>query len=88
MTVYYIWLFLFGVVGYFVVTDESIATFVNHFIMGVWVQIRIYYYLVRFHPLITIKNPIARYFMNRKYRKMAEEMIAKLKEQGHYKEES
>ncbi len=87
MTTYYIWLFLFGVVGYFVVTDESIAEFVNLFIMGVWVQLHTYYLLVRMHPF-WIMNPIGRYFMNRKYRKMAEEMIAKLKEQGRYEEES
>ena len=67
------WFLLFGYVGYHVVTNESDAEAVNLFFMGVWVQIRKYYYMVKLHPF-WITNPIGQWWMMRKYRKMAEEI--------------
>lgn len=71
---------LFMVVAYFVATDESVAEYVNLIFMGAWVQIRKYYYMVTMHPF-WIMNPIGRWWMMRKYRRMAEQMLKSIKTQ-------
>ena len=74
MTTYYIWLALFGFVGYYVATDETVAEAVNLFFMGVWVQLRKYYYMVTMHPF-WFTNPVGRWWMMRKYRKIAKDIM-------------
>ena len=74
MTTYYIWLALFGFVGYYVATDESVAEAVYIFFLGVWVQIRKYYYMVTMHPF-WFTNPVGRWWMMRKYRKIAKDIM-------------
>ena len=71
---YLLWLTLFCVVLYMMTVDENVAEFVNLFFLGVWVQLKKYYYMVRLHPF-WIMNPIGKWMMMRKYRKMAEEMM-------------
>lgn len=73
-TTYLLWLTLFCVVMYMMTVDENVAEFVNLFFLGVWVQLRKYYYMVRLHPF-WIMNPIGKWWMMRKYRKIAEEMM-------------
>ena len=71
---YLLWLTLFCAVLYMMTVDENVAEFVNLFFLGVWVQLKKYYYMVRLHPF-WIMNPIGKWWMMRKYRKMAEEMM-------------
>ena len=73
-TTYLLWLTLFCVVLYMMTVDENVAEFVNLFFLGVWVQLKKYYYMVRLHPF-WIMNPIGKWMMMRKYRKMAEQMM-------------
>lgn len=73
-TTYLLWLTLFCAVLYMMTVDENVAEFVNLFFLGVWVQLKKYYYMVRLHPF-WIMNPIGKWMMMRKYRKMAEEMM-------------
>ena len=73
-TTYLLWLTLFCAVIYMMNEDENVAEFVNLFFLGVWVQLKKYYYMVKLHPF-WIMNPIGKWWMMRKYRKMAEEMM-------------
>ena len=77
MTTYYIWLALFALVGYFIVTDESVAEAFHIFFLGVWVQLRKYYYMVTMHPF-WFMNPVGKWWMMRKYRKIAKEIMKEL----------
>ena len=76
---YLLWLTLFCAVLYMMTVDENVAEFINLFFMGVWVQLKKYYYMVKLHPF-WITNPIGKWWMMRKYRKMAEEMMKSIKE--------
>ena len=76
---YLLWLTLFCAVLYMMTVDENVAEFVNLFFLGVWVQLKKYYFMARFHPF-WITNPIGKWWMMRKYRKMAEEMMKSIKE--------
>ena len=76
---YLLWLTLFCAVLYMMTVDENVAEFINLFFMGVWVQLKKYYYMVKLHPF-WIMNPIGKWWMMRKYRKMAEEMMKSIKE--------
>ena len=78
-TTYLLWLTLFCAVIYMMNEDENVAEFVNLFFLGVWVQLKKYYYMVKLHPF-WIMNPIGKWWMMRKYRKMAEEMMKSIKE--------
>ena len=76
---YLLWLTLFCAVLYMMTVDKNVAEFVNLFFLGVWVQLKKYYYMVKLHPF-WIMNPIGKWWMMRKYRKMAEEMMKSIKE--------
>ena len=76
-TTYLLWLTLFLVVLYMMTVDENVAEFVNLFFLGVWVQLKKYYYMVRLHPF-WITNPIGKWMMMRKYRKLAQEIMTNL----------
>jgi len=76
------WLTLFAFIGYFVVTDKSVAEYVNLIFAGAWLQLRKYYWMVRIHP----KNPITNWIMERKMKKLAEELLSEM--QQKQKEES
>jgi len=82
--IYLFWTTLFVVVAYFIATDESVAEFVNLFFMGVWVQIRRYYMMVILHP----RNPITNWIMERKMKKLAEQLLKELQEKHKIEEES
>ena len=80
MTAYYFWMVVIGVVVYMAIMDRNVLDFINLFFLGVWVQLRKYYYMVRLHPF-WIMNPLGKYLMMRKYRKMAEELMAEVQQQ-------
>ena len=69
---------IFMVLAYFVATDESVAEYVNLIIKGAWVQIQKYYLMARFHPF-WYTNPVGKWWMMRKYRRMAKEMLDSIK---------
>ena len=73
-TTYLLWAFLFGVIFFMMQEDEHVAEFVILFFLGVWVQLKKYYYMVKLHPF-WIMNPVGKWWMMRKYRKMAEKMM-------------
>ena len=77
MAAYYFWLCVFGLIVYAAILDKNVLEFVNLFFLGVWVQLRKYYYMVKLHP-IWIMNPLGRYLMMRKYRKLAQEIMTNL----------
>lgn len=80
MTAYYFWMVVIGVVVYMAILDKNVLDFINLFFLGVWVQLRKYYYMVRLHP-IWIMNPLGKYLMMRKYRKLAQEIMTNLEAQ-------
>ena len=69
----------FCAILYMMIVDKNFAEFFYLFFMGVWVQLKKYYYMVKLHPF-WIMNPIGKWWMMRKYRKMAEEMMKSIKE--------
>ena len=66
------WFALFAAVLYMMAVDENVAEFVNLFFLGVWIQLKKYYYMAILHP----RNPITNWIMERKMRKLAEELMA------------
>lgn len=66
------------VVAFFIATDESVAEYVNLIYMGAVVQIKKYYYMATLHPF-WITNPVGRWWMMRKYRRMADQMLKSIK---------
>lgn len=77
MAAYYFWLLVFGAIVYMAILDKNVLEFINVFFLGVCVQLRKYYYMVKLHP-IWIMNPLGRYLMMRKYRKLAQEIMTNL----------
>lgn len=77
MAAYYFWLLVFGAIVYMAILDKNVLEFIRVFFLGVWVQLRKYYYMVKLHP-IWIMNPLGRYLMMRKYRKLAQEIMTNL----------
>ena len=74
LAIVYFWTFIFVVVLYMMAVDKNVAEFVPLFFLGVWVQLKKYYYMVLLHPF-WIMNPIGRWWMMRKYRKLAESIL-------------
>lgn len=69
---YLLWFALFAAVLYMMSVDKNVAEFVNLFFLGVWIQLKKYYYMAILHP----RNPITNWIMERKMRKLAEELMA------------
>lgn len=74
---YIIWLTLFCAVLYMMAVDKNVSVFIDLFIKSVILQLKNYYFKVRFHPFLFM-NPISQWLMMRKYRKMAKEMLKSL----------
>ncbi len=70
---YIIYLVIFSFVAYFIVTDDSIARFFLLSIKIVKQNIERFFWMVRFHPLITT-NKITQWYMMRKYMKEVEKI--------------
>ena len=75
MTTYYIYFFVFGVIGYLIVTDNSIARF--FFYLGQ--LIRLQYEKVKWWVLYSPDNPIVRFMIKRRSAQMAKELMKDLK---------
>ena len=77
MVAYYFWMTVLGVLAYMMIVDKNVAEFVNLFFMGVWIQLRKYYWMAILHP----RNPITNWIMERKMRKLADELIKEYAQQ-------
>ena len=75
MTTYYIYFFVFGVIGYLIVTDNSVARF--FFYLGQ--LIRLQYEKVKWWVLYSPDNPIVRFMIKRRSVQMAKELMKDLK---------
>ena len=71
-TPYLLWFALFAAVAYMMAVDENVKEFVYIFFLGVWIQLKKYYYMAILHP----RNPITNWIMERKMRKLADELMA------------
>lgn len=70
MDYYYICLFIFCVLAYFIVTDESVAK-AFYFVMSILKQ---KYEIMKWWILHNPRNPVVKYFMWRRSMKLAKEL--------------
>lgn len=70
MEPYYFWFFLFAVAAYFIVTDESVAKFVNYSSR----LLKFKYEKTKWWILHNPANPIVKYLMWRRALKLAKEI--------------
>jgi hypothetical protein len=75
MTTYYIYFFVFGVIGYFIVTDNSVARF--FFYLGQLIKKK--KKKVKWWVLYSPDNPIVRFMIRRRSVQMAKELMKDLK---------
>ena len=75
MTTYYIYFFVFGVIGYFIVTDNSVARLFYY--LGQ--LIRLQYEKTKWWVLYSPDNPIVNIMIRRRSYKMAKELMKDLK---------
>ena len=75
MTTYYIYFFIFAVIGYFIVTDNSVARL--FFYLGQF--IRLQYEKAKWWLLYSPDNPMVRLAIRRRSDRMAEELMRDLK---------
>ena len=71
MTVYYIWLIIFGIFLYLVITDMSIAQLI--ILYSKWWRLQ--YEKLKWWVCYNPRNPVVKYLMWRKSMKMAEELM-------------
>lgn len=74
MTTYYLWLIVFGIFAYLVITDMSIAQLV--IICSRWWRLQ--YEKLKWWLLYNPDNPIVRWNMHRKSMKMAKELMKEM----------
>ena len=74
MTRYYLWLIVFGIFAYLVITDISIAQLV--IICSRWWRLK--YEKLKWWLLYNPDNPIVRWNMHRKSMKMAKELMKEM----------
>jgi hypothetical protein len=75
MTTYYLWLIIFGIFVYLVITDMSIAQLV--IICSRWWRLQ--YEKLKWWLIYNPQNFIVRWNMHRKSMKMAEELMKEMK---------
>jgi hypothetical protein len=71
MTSYYLWLIIFGIFLYLVITDMSIAQLI--ILYSKWWRLQ--YEKLKWWLLYNPRNPVVKYLMHRKSMKMAEELM-------------
>ncbi len=68
-------LIIFGVVGYMMIVDENVATYITLVFKMTILNIERFFWMVKFHP----KNPITNFIKEREYMKIAKELEKELK---------
>jgi hypothetical protein len=76
MIQFYIWLAVFAVIGYFVVTDDSIAQFFLLTLANAKLTIQRRWFMLKWHIQHNPKNPFVKWHLDRKYISMAKELHA------------
>ena len=71
MTVYYVWLVIFAICLYLVITDTSIAQLI--ILYSKWWRLQ--YEKLKWWVCYNPRNPVVKYLMWRKSMKMAEELM-------------
>jgi len=79
MTSYYIWITLFTVVAYFIVTDESIAAAFYYAVKLAKSNFEKQKWWLMNNP----RNPVVKYLMYRRSLKMAEELLKEIENDRH-----
>jgi hypothetical protein len=74
----YIYLIIFGCVGYLIATDESVAKAVFYIAKIIQIKFEIFKWWLVHNP----KTPWARYSMHRRSMKMAEELMKEFEEKN------
>lgn len=70
MTIYYFWLFLTGIIAYFVITDYSVAQLVILLTRWGKIQYQRLRWVILYHP----SNPIVKWLMWRRSWRIAREL--------------
>lgn len=75
MIQFYVWLAIFAVVGYFIVTDRSIAEYFL-LILG-WIKLHFqrWVFMASWHIRHNPRNPFVKWHLDRKYHAMAKELL-------------
>jgi hypothetical protein len=71
MTAYYLWLIIFAICLYLVITDTSIAQLI--ILYSKWWRLQ--YEKLKWWVMYNPQNPVVKYLMYRKSMKMAEELM-------------
>jgi hypothetical protein len=78
MLVYYLWFIPFAIIFYAMSLDESIAIYVGLTFKLIKVKLDAARWILLYHPF-WITNPISKRLSTRKYEKMAEKLLKKIK---------
>lgn len=76
MIQFYIWLGVFAVLGYFIVTDKSIAQFFLLTLANLKLTAQRRWFMLMWQVKHNPKNPFVKWHLDRKYTDMAKELHA------------
>jgi hypothetical protein len=76
MIQFYIWLAVFAVIGYFIVTDQSIAQFFLLTLANAKLTVQRRWFMMMWHIQHNPRNPFVKWHLDRKYNDMAKELHA------------
>lgn len=74
MTYYYFWFTVFAIIIYFVVTDPNSIKYIYLIYKNSEIQIRKVIWWIKNNP----RNPIVKFYMNKKYEKLAKELMKEM----------
>lgn len=86
MIQFYVWLAIFAVIGYFVATDGSIAEYFLLIMASIKLQFQRWFFMASWHVCHNPRNPIVKWHLDRKYVRMAEELMKEMKEMQEMQE--
>lgn len=76
MTLYYYAIFaVFAIVAYMIIVDKNVAIFIDLMIRYAGVQLKRFWWIIRFHP----DNKISIWLMNRRIERMTKKLRQELK---------
>jgi len=78
MLAYYLWFIPFTIILYMMWVDENIAIYVGLTFKLIKVKLDSFWWILLYHPF-WITNPISKRLSIRKYEKMAEKLLKKIK---------
>ena len=79
MEYYYICLFLFAIIAYFIITDDSVARSFYY----VFKLLKFEYGKIKWWTLNNPRNPIVKYFIWRRSMKLAKELEKEFSKENH-----